>query len=164
METLHASDACSKVPAVLRQGLSWTLARLARRFVAVQNSALAELGLTMRSFGVLATVSERSARTQLEIAQIVGLDKSTLVATIDDLEQRRLVERRADPDDRRARVVQSTEAGAALAARAAETVAQAEAALLGEFDDADARQVKAVLIALLARTAHSDSMHSGSCI
>jgi DNA-binding MarR family transcriptional regulator len=165
METIESRDLCSKVPASLREGLSWMLARLAQRFIGVQNGALAELGLSMRSFGVLATVSERIARTQMEIAQIVGLDKSTLVATIDDLERRGLVERRADPADRRARVVESTAQGRDLAARAAATVAQAESELLAGLHDGEAVQLKSALLGLLSRTGgHSDAIQPGSCM
>ena len=164
MEVVEDQSVCSKVPAALREGLSWTLARLAQRFIAVQNGALAEVGLTMRSFGVLATVSERMARTQLEIAQIVGLDKSTLVATIDDLEHRGLVQRQADPADRRARVVESTAKGRELAAHASATVAKAEAKLLADFGEAEVAQLKSAVLGLLLRTGHSEGAQLGSCM
>ncbi len=165
METLETTpQACAKTPATLKNGFSWTLARLAQTFIGAQNAALAELGLTMRSFAVLVTVSDRAARTQLEIAQVVGLDKSTLVATIDDMERRGLVERRADPEDRRARVVQSTDEGRAVVARAAEIVQQTEAGLLGEFGAAEASRLKTSLASLLVGALHGDAAQPGSCI
>lgn len=163
MEILHTPETCSKTPAVLRNALSWTVARMAQAFVGAQNAALADHGLTMRSFAVLATVSERVARTQLEIAQTVGLDKSTLVATIDDLEKRGLVERQADPADRRARVVESTPAGRELAAQAAETVAQTEEKLLSGIDSSEASRLKSSLVTLLLRALDRDAT-AGSCM
>jgi MarR family transcriptional regulator for hemolysin len=41
----------------------------------------------------------------------VGLDKTTMVVTLDDLEAAGLAERRPSPHDRRARVIAVTEAG-----------------------------------------------------
>ncbi|MBV8637119.1 MAG: MarR family transcriptional regulator [Candidatus Eremiobacteraeota bacterium] len=164
METLHNTETCSKTPAVLRDAFSWALARLTQTFIAAQNAALEELGLTMRSFAVLATVSERAARTQLEIAQVVGLDKSTLVSTIDELEKRGLVERRADPADRRARVVESTPAGRKLGARGAEIVAGTEAKLLGGFNPSEASRLKSSVIDLLLGALREDPNRPGSCI
>ena len=164
METLQTQETCSKTPAVLRESFSWALARLTQAFVGAQNAALGELDLTMRSFAVLATVSERVARTQLEIAQIVGLDKSTLVATIDDLEKRGLVERSADPADRRARVVESTLAGRELAARAAALVAQTEAKLFSGCAAGEAARLKSSVVDLLLGALHADANQPGSCM
>ena len=164
MDTLHRSETCSKTPQVLREGFGWTLARLSQSLVSALNVALADLDLTMRSFAVLATAADRAARTQLEIAQVVGLDKSTLVATIDDLERRGLVERRTDPADRRARVVESTAEGRTLATRAAQIVADTETAILREFGIDEAARLKSSLVALLLSALHKDPAQPGSCI
>lgn len=163
METLHPPESCSDTPPALRQAFGWALARLAQAFNGAQNAALAEVDLTMRSFAVLATAVDR-ARTQLEIAHVVGLDKSTLVATIDDLERRGLVERRTDPADRRARFVESTAEGRALAYRAAQIVEETEATLLGKVGAEEASRLKSSLVALLLGGALHDDMQPGSCI
>jgi DNA-binding MarR family transcriptional regulator len=49
--------------------------------------------------------------TQIELARLVGLDKTTMVATLDELEAAGLAERRPSPSDRRARIIAVTEAG-----------------------------------------------------
>ena len=162
MDPLHLPESCSKTPPALRGAFGWALARLARAFNGAQNAALAEVDLTMRSFAVLATAAD-GARTQLEIAQVVGLDKSTLVATIDDLERRGLVERRTDPADRRARFIESTAQGRTLAARAARIIEETEAKLLEKFSPAEAAQLKSSLVALLLGGLH-DEIQPGSCI
>jgi DNA-binding MarR family transcriptional regulator len=164
VDILSKPETCNKAPAVLRDGFSWPLARLAQTFIAIQNEALAEHGLTMRSFAVLATVSERRARTQLEIAQIVGLDKSTLVSTIDELERRGLVERRPDPADRRARVVESTTAGQDLAAKATATVGQTESKILAFFEPADTARIQSAVVSLLTGALHDRATQPGSCL
>ena len=61
--------------------------------------------------------------TQTELARIVGLDKTTMVVTLDELEAQGLVERLHSADDRRTRVVAVTKAGAARV-RQAEAVAE----------------------------------------
>src|SRR5215212_9303785 len=66
--------------------------------------------------GLRRAAIEGAARTQLELAWAARLDKSTMVA-VDALEAEGLVERRADPKDRRARIVVPTEAGRELLAR-----------------------------------------------
>ena len=49
--------------------------------------------------------------TQTEIARMVGLDKTTMVVAVDELEAAGLAERRSSQADRRARVIAVTKAG-----------------------------------------------------
>ncbi len=53
-----------------------------------------------------------------ELAALLGVDPPNLTTLVDDLERTGLVERRAHPTDRRAKLVVATAAGAALARRA----------------------------------------------
>ena len=62
--------------------------------------------------------------TQTEIARMVGLDKTTMVVTVDELEAAGLAERRPAQSDRRARVIAVTQTGKDKVAEA-ETVLQA---------------------------------------
>ena len=59
--------------------------------------------------------TERKARTgeftQKELAERIGLDKTTMVVTVDELEEKGLAERRPSSTDRRARVIAVTRAG-----------------------------------------------------
>lgn len=73
----------------------------------------------MRSYSVLALASGGDNPSQRELATFLRLDPSQVVALVDDLERRRLVERLTDPNDRRANVVRGTAEGRALAAKAA---------------------------------------------
>ena len=49
--------------------------------------------------------------TQTELARIIGLDKTTMVVTVDELEKSGLAERRPSSRDRRARIISVTEEG-----------------------------------------------------
>ena len=96
-----------------RLDLSFLLNQAAYAFEARLAEALAEHGLSVREYCVLWKADE-GERTQQEIAELAGLDKSTLVVTLDKLEAAGLVERRVSDADRRARVVGVTPQGAGL--------------------------------------------------
>jgi len=66
--------------------------------------------------------ADEAERTQQEIAELAGLDKSTLVLTLDKLEAAGLVERRISDVDRRARVVAVTPTGGGRYLQAREVV------------------------------------------
>jgi DNA-binding MarR family transcriptional regulator len=55
-------------------------------------------------------------RTQIQLAELADLDKTTMVGTIDELERAGLAERRPASTDRRARIIAVTEAGEQMAA------------------------------------------------
>ncbi len=153
-----------KVPPVLREGLYWLAARAGNAIGTAHNRALARYELELRSFAVLAMVGEGVAKSQLEIAQAVGLDKTTLVSTLDDLERRALVARRADPTDRRARIVEITSGGAALLKEAAASICETERSLLADMSDADLAIVKSTLLGLLRGPLHAYLDRAGSCL
>jgi DNA-binding MarR family transcriptional regulator len=74
--------------------------------------AAVEMGLKdVRDWLVLAALDDGQQRTQAQLSQIVCIDKTTLIAVIDRLEERKLVERTVSPTDRRARIPQITAAG-----------------------------------------------------
>jgi len=73
-------------------------------------AALAEIGLTPRTQCVLLHALE-AERTQIQIAELAYLDKTTMVVTVDELERAGLARRRASSADRRARIIAVTDAG-----------------------------------------------------
>ncbi|MEU7618479.1 MarR family winged helix-turn-helix transcriptional regulator [Micromonospora rifamycinica] len=107
---------------VLAGDLSFLLARANALALAAANAALAEHGLKARSYSVLALAADDVRPTQRELAEFLRLDPSQVVALIDGLAQRELVERRTDPADRRANVLVATDAGRDLFARAQDSV------------------------------------------
>jgi DNA-binding MarR family transcriptional regulator len=67
--------------------------------------------------------------TMRDLATRLGADKPYLSVTVDDLEQRGLLERSVHPDDRRVRLLTLTEEGTAMAHRANELLATPPAGL-----------------------------------
>jgi len=84
-------------------------------------AALGEIGLTARMHCVLVHALE-AERTQIQLAEIGDMDKTTMVVTVDALEQAGLAERRPSSTDRRARIVAVTEHGARVAQQSQQIV------------------------------------------
>jgi DNA-binding MarR family transcriptional regulator len=99
-----------QAPAALSSDLCWLLARASHALMTESTAALEELGISPRSHAVLSTAMT-AEHTQTEIARLVGLDKTTMVVTVDELEAAGLAERRPSSTDRRARVIAVTPAG-----------------------------------------------------
>ena len=110
-------------PEALAQDLCWLLSRASHSLGTEMSAALEAIDLTPRAFHVLRTaVSDE--HTQIELARIIGLDKTTMVVTLDELEQAGLAERRPSPEDRRVRVIAVTAAGKRKARKAEEILAR----------------------------------------
>lgn len=97
------------------------------------NEALAEIGVTPRGQCVLAKAMT-GEHTQGQLAEMAGLDKTTMVVTLDHLEREGLAERRPSATDRRARIVAVTEQGRRTAAEAQAIVDRVVADTLGVLD------------------------------
>ena len=73
-----------------------------------------DLDLNLSEASVLAYVAEHGALSQTQIAKSLGLGRAATGALIDVLEDRDLVQRETDPDDRRVWLVEITIAGKEL--------------------------------------------------
>ena len=99
-----------QAPAPLTGDLCWLLSRASHNLTTELTAALEESGISPRAHAVLVTAMTGDL-TQSDIARVVGLDKTTMVVTVDELEAAGLAERRPSASDRRARVIAVTEAG-----------------------------------------------------
>jgi MarR family transcriptional regulator, transcriptional regulator for hemolysin len=119
-------------PASLSDNLCWLLSRASQALTTELTAALADAGLSPRAHCVLSTAMT-GEYTQIALAQAVGLDKTTMVVTIDELEAAGLAERRPAEGDRRARIVGVTEAGRRKVAQAEDIVARIQAEVLASL-------------------------------
>ena len=119
----YAPDTTSAPPECLASDLCWLLSRANQLLSQEFEDALHASGVSPRKHHVL-TVAQNAELTQTELARIVGLDKTTMMVTLDELERDGLAERRPLPSDRRARVVAITPAGRGALA-SADTALQA---------------------------------------
>jgi DNA-binding MarR family transcriptional regulator len=129
--------------------LGYLLKHVQMRYFELSAAALGPLGVNGREAAVLRAVDDTTPLSQGEIARKMDVDRTTMVALIDDLQEKGLVRRRQDPDDRRRNVVELTGTGQETLRRAATLTAQAERAFLSPLSAADAARFKNLLRALL---------------
>ena len=159
MATKLRSAAEETAPAVssecLSNNLGWLLGRAEHALAAELALALEPLGLSSRRYCVLATALGQD-HTQIELANLIGLDKTTMVTTVDALEEAGLAERRPSSVDRRVRVIAVTKAGKAKVSEARKVIDQVQADVLARLP---ARE-RTALLSGLARLA-SDGPDGG---
>jgi DNA-binding MarR family transcriptional regulator len=111
-------------------------------------------GLSPFHYAVLALLEEEGPReTQAAIADALGYDRSHIVRLLDELEERDLVVRTRDPEDRRRHVVKMTPDGRRTLTKLRAIVQRLEAEFLEPLDAGE----RAALQALLSRlAAHHD--------
>jgi MarR family transcriptional regulator, transcriptional regulator for hemolysin len=119
--------------------LSYLLTHAGHVLATQMTAAFAELGITPRAYCVLFHATE-AERTQIQLAEISDLDKTTMVVTVDELEKAGLAERRPSSTDRRARIISVTEAGERAVAEGAKIADRVHRAVL-EALPPDQRQV-----------------------
>lgn len=159
MPTVDAENGPPAQPAAadLFGDVSFLLARANALSLAIGGAALVAHGLRVRSYSVLALAAGDRRPSQRELADLLRLDPSQVVALVDELQARGLVTRRPDPQDRRANVVIATEDGRALHRAAAQSVESAQASLLADFSDRERDE----LARLLGRLAFPAAAVSG---
>jgi len=143
--TAAMPDAASGVPVDFLDDASFLLARANAFSLSTGNAALAALGLRVRSYSVLALAASGRRPSQRELAELLRLDPSQVVALVDELQRRGLVVREPDPADRRANVVIATDEGTALQIEAATAVADGRERLLAGLSPAERDQLTALL-------------------
>jgi len=107
---------------------------------------LESLDLNLRMWGVLNVLDVEGAITQQSLGRSVGIDPSSMVATIDELEARGLVERRRHPHDRRAHALYLTEAGTDTLARGRALARKAQDELLAPLDADERKELHELLL------------------
>jgi MarR family transcriptional regulator for hemolysin len=130
-EQQHADDAQP-----LSADLCWLLSRASYTLTTELTKAFEELGLSPRANCVL-SAAMTGDHTQSEVARMVGLDKTTMVVTLDELEAAGLAERRPSPHDRRARVIAVTGTGKRKVREAEEIAERVRADVLSVLPEGD---------------------------
>ncbi len=134
----------------LTDDLGFLLSRASGLVIQATNAALADQGLRVRSYSVLVAACDRpEGRSQRDLAALLGLDPSQVVALVDELEAAGLVERRPSPSDRRTRLVAATARGRRVRRAAARRVAAGQRDSIGALDDAERAALRAALLRLI---------------
>jgi DNA-binding MarR family transcriptional regulator len=108
-------------------------------------AALETVGLTPALFGLLNLLGARDGAIQQELGSAMGIDPSTMVSLIDQLESAGLAKRRPCPTDRRAREVTITPKGRRMLERGRQMAMQVDDEILGELTAAERRELLTLL-------------------
>jgi DNA-binding MarR family transcriptional regulator len=108
-------------------------------------AALQTIGLTPALFAVLNYLRAHEGAIQQQIGSAMGIDPSTMVALVDELEGAGLAKRRPLPHDRRAREVLITPKGRRALERGRELARDVEDDVLRGLSTAERRQLLALL-------------------
>jgi DNA-binding MarR family transcriptional regulator len=119
-----------RLPETLSSRTAYLLARAAARAHSMAERVLAPLEISPREYSVLAVLAEHSPLTQTRIAEILGLDRTTILKLGASLERRGLVIRERDEHDRRAYAIALTPAGDRLREHALAQMVACEAQFL----------------------------------
>ena len=122
-----------------------TFARVYNRMECRLGQSLATHGLSVSQFDVLATLRHGEGITQQELAERLLVTKGNVVGLIDRVGAAGWVERRPDPDDRRANRLYLTDAGRKLLAEVFPCHAADIRAAFGRFSEAELRQMHQLL-------------------
>lgn len=119
------------------------------------DAALARFGITSRDLGALRVIAGGVASSQQDVAGILGVDRTSMVALLDALEQTGLIARRPSEHDRRRNVIGLTIRGGKVFAQAEQASLAVEkdfAAVLGERGASELRQRLQALVGSSAKT------------
>ena len=116
-------------PDCLAGNLNWLLAQAHYALAGELAAALEPLAITPRGHSVLAAALTGSY-TQTQLAELVGLDKTTMVVTLDELESCGLARRITSRTDRRARTIEVTPTGRRKVAEANDIMVRVQADVL----------------------------------
>jgi DNA-binding MarR family transcriptional regulator len=94
-----------------RDDLAAMLHPLLRDLVAAELPILEAHDVSMWGYVVLNALDQSPVRTQAALAEAIGADKTRIIPTLDELQQKGYIERRPDPDDRRVRLLEITPSG-----------------------------------------------------
>jgi len=134
----------------MRDRVPFLLYRAAEESHALANQMLADMALSARQAGILTMVTELEPMTQKALGEALRIDRTTMVALLDDLEGKGYVVRQRHPGDRRAFLVHPTDSGRAAKAAAVQILDEQQRRFLAPLTPAERRQL-AVLLTRLHR-------------
>ncbi|MCE6997523.1 MarR family transcriptional regulator [Saccharothrix sp. S26] len=139
----------SGAPRRLRGTASWLLGQATTHAARLVSEALGAMGSRRYHYSLLAALDEFGPASQAELGRRGGLDRSDVVATVNELEQKGFVERRPDPGDRRRNIVTVTPSGVAHLRRLDRVLGQAQESLLAPLSPAEREELVRMLNAVL---------------
>jgi DNA-binding MarR family transcriptional regulator len=142
------------------RSVGFTVSTIGYAVAARFRKVLAPLGIEPREFALLRAVTATEGQSQQAIGERLRIPSSRMVAFVDALEGRGLIERRHDPTDRRTRALYLTDEGHALLARAFAEALAHEQNLCGELNEQEREQLLELLSRVGARLGLAPGVHA----
>jgi DNA-binding MarR family transcriptional regulator len=142
-------------------GSAFLLAQLGAYAAGRFAERIAELDLTPPQTGLIRAIAAQPGRSQQALATLLGTPPSRLVTLVDGLDERGLVERRRNPDDRRLHALHLTEEGEKLLRRIGEVARAHDEAICGALEPEERRNLRALLDKLAAEHGLTPGVHPG---
>ncbi|HEX4091736.1 MAG TPA: MarR family winged helix-turn-helix transcriptional regulator [Trebonia sp.] len=149
-------------PAGPRTANSFLLAQIGAHAAAGFARRIAQLDLTPAQTGLLRLVAQQPGSSQQELAGRLRTPPSRLVVLVDHLEERGLIERRRNPDDRRHHALYLTaEGGQFLAAKLGPIGAAHEDDICAALTEAEREQLAGLLGRIAEQQGLTPGVHPG---
>lgn len=137
---------------IVRDRLGYLLKHAQLRLGELSSQALEPYGITGRQLAVLIAIDDQVPQSQQEIARRLDVDRTTMVALVDELERKGLAQRQPAVEDRRKNVVVLTTAGKDTLGKALRASDAAERRFLATLSRAEAVTFRRLLQAVVEET------------
>jgi DNA-binding MarR family transcriptional regulator len=139
----------SSIPVSLSDQIGYLLSKAHLRVHNRANEALGPLGLTVKHYGLLTLLVHEGPISQGRLGEVMRIDRTTMVALIDELERDGHVDRTRNPVDRRAYALAATAAGRRVQRRAAALMKRVYDETLSSLSADDRRELRRMLTAVI---------------
>lgn len=143
------STTYENAPTRLRDKPSWLITHIAPHAHRLIAAGFASAGARRYHYALLSTLEEFGPASQAELGRRGGIDRSDVVAAINELADERLVERTPDPKDRRRNVITITPAGVQQLHRLDEALAEIQDQLFAPLSMDERKELVRLLIKVL---------------
>jgi MarR family transcriptional regulator, lower aerobic nicotinate degradation pathway regulator len=137
-------------PARLRSLPSWLLNQVALPAQRIVAEALGSVGARRQHYSVLSALEEFGPASQAALGRRCGIDRSDVVALVNELSAAGRLERTPDPEDRRRNVIAITDAGREFLETLDRLLAEAQEELLAPLPRPQRAELVRLLEAILA--------------
>jgi DNA-binding MarR family transcriptional regulator len=137
------------VPASLDDQVGYLLSKAHYRVHTSANAALEPLELTVKHYGLLTLLVHEGAVSQGRLGEVMRIDRTTMVALIDDLERAGHVDRARNPEDRRAYALVATASGKRVQRKAATLMKQVYDETLAPLSAEERGELRRMLRAII---------------
>ncbi|MBV9384614.1 MAG: MarR family transcriptional regulator [Streptosporangiaceae bacterium] len=148
MRITHATP-YDATPSGLREKPTWLISQISMHAHRLLTGRLATAGARGYHYRLLAALHEFGSASQAELGRRTGMDRSDVVAALNDLTDSGLVQRSPDPADRRRNIITVTAAGTAHFRRLDSLLGDVQDELLAPLTPAERQQLTRLLTRLL---------------